>query len=98
MFPNPQDALPLPPRPSAEQYRKLAKDLVKAYRSTDPGALGAFADRWMASLWRRLGTDQDASARTAADRAAGQVEDFARRHLAGAGSLGEAEFVVARCH
>jgi ankyrin repeat protein len=30
MFPNPQDALPLPPRPSLEQYKKLAKDLVKA--------------------------------------------------------------------
>jgi hypothetical protein len=24
MFPNPQDALPLPPRPSIEQYKKLA--------------------------------------------------------------------------
>jgi hypothetical protein len=30
MFPNPQDALPLPPRPNLEQYKKLAKDLVKA--------------------------------------------------------------------
>ena len=29
MYPNPQDALPLPPRPSVEQYRKRAKDLVK---------------------------------------------------------------------
>lgn len=29
MYPNPQDALPLPPHPSVEQYRKLAKDLVK---------------------------------------------------------------------
>ncbi|HET6648266.1 MAG TPA: ankyrin repeat domain-containing protein [Pyrinomonadaceae bacterium] len=32
MFPNPQDALPLPPRPNLEQYKKLAKDLVKACR------------------------------------------------------------------
>jgi ankyrin repeat protein len=30
MFPNPQDALPFPPRPNLEQYKKLAKDLVKA--------------------------------------------------------------------
>ena len=29
MYPNPQDVLPLPPRPSVEQYKKLAKDLVK---------------------------------------------------------------------
>ena len=32
MFPNPQSALPLPPRPSLERYRKIAKDLVKACR------------------------------------------------------------------
>jgi hypothetical protein len=30
MFPNPQSALPLPPRPSIEHYRRLAKELVKA--------------------------------------------------------------------
>jgi hypothetical protein len=98
MFPNPQDALPLPPRPSVEQYRKLAKDLVKASRSADAAALGAFADRWIASLWRALGRAEDPQARRAADRAAGQVEDFARRHLATACSLGEAQFVLARSH
>ncbi|MFN2512787.1 MAG: ankyrin repeat domain-containing protein [Pyrinomonadaceae bacterium] len=32
MFPNPQDALPLPPHPNLEQYKKLAKGLVKACR------------------------------------------------------------------
>lgn len=32
MFPNPQDALPLPPHPNLEQYKKLAKELVKACR------------------------------------------------------------------
>ena len=98
MFPNPQAALPLPPRPSIEQYRKLAKDLVKAFRSADPRALAAFADRWIASLWRASGRDQDPRARRAADQAAGQIEDFARRHLAGGCSLGEAQFVVARSH
>ena len=30
MLPNPQDALPLPPRPSLERYKKLAKQLVKS--------------------------------------------------------------------
>ena len=30
MYPNPQEALPLTPRPNLEHYRKLAKDLVKA--------------------------------------------------------------------
>ena len=29
MYPNPQDALPLPTRPNLEQYKKLAKELRK---------------------------------------------------------------------
>lgn len=33
MFPNPQDACPLPPHPNLEQYKKLAKDLVKVCRA-----------------------------------------------------------------
>jgi hypothetical protein len=98
MFPNPQDALPLPPRPSAEQYRKRAEDLVEAGRSADPGALASFAGRWIASLWRFDGREPDSRARVAADRAAGGVEDFARRHLAGRCTLDEAQFVLARSH
>jgi ankyrin repeat protein len=43
---NPQDALPLPPRPSLEQYKKRAKDLVKACKSGDPAAIRAWAARW----------------------------------------------------
>ena len=35
VFPNPQDNLPLPPRPHLEQYTKLAKDLVKACKGGD---------------------------------------------------------------
>jgi hypothetical protein len=30
MYPNPQEALPLTSRPNLDQYRKLAKELVKA--------------------------------------------------------------------
>jgi len=41
MYPNPQEALPLAPRPNLEQYRKLAKDLVKACRSQDLAAVSA---------------------------------------------------------
>lgn len=43
MFPNPQDNLPLPPRPNLEQYKKLAKDLVKACKAGD---LTAWAGRF----------------------------------------------------
>jgi hypothetical protein len=98
MFPNPQDALPLPLRPSVEQYRKLAKELAEACRLTDAGALGAFVDRWIASLWRAAGADREHRARVVADQAASRVEDFARRHFSAGCSLGEAQFVLARSH
>lgn len=41
MYPNPQEALPLPPRPNLEQCKKLAKELVKA--STDGAAIREWA-------------------------------------------------------
>jgi hypothetical protein len=37
MFPNSQDALPLPRRPDLERYKKLAGDLVQACKSPDAG-------------------------------------------------------------
>jgi hypothetical protein len=43
MFPNPQSAFPLPPLPSIEHYRKLAKELLKAYKSG--GEVSEFARR-----------------------------------------------------
>jgi hypothetical protein len=45
MYPNPQDVLPLPPHPDLGQYRKRAKELVKASRAGD-GAIRAWAARW----------------------------------------------------
>src|SRR5271169_144910 len=52
MFPNPQDALPLPPSPNLEQYRKRAKDLLKASQSPDPTAIHTWATNWINSLVR----------------------------------------------
>ena len=45
MFPNPQNALPLPPRPNLENYKKLAKGLLKATKSGGQvtGPFGEFA-------------------------------------------------------
>lgn len=51
MFPNPQDALPLPSRPNLEKYRKLAKELVKACKSD---ATGAWVKRWLGSANRQV--------------------------------------------
>ncbi len=102
MFPNPQEAFPLPPRPSVERYRKLAKDLVKACKSGDSGAIGTWADRWIESLARATGRIARPHARHEMDRAAEHVEEFAARQLRRAGSppcvLADAQFVIARSH
>ena len=50
MFPNPQDALPLPPSPNIAQYKKQAKNLVRACKSGSPDALGAWARSWIEAL------------------------------------------------
>src|SRR6202161_1441815 len=50
MFPLPHDALPLPPRPYLSQYKKLAKDLLKAAQSPDPTTLHTWTAAWIASL------------------------------------------------
>src|SRR5579863_10306770 len=43
MFPHPHEALPLPERPNLENYRKIAKSLVKSAKSGDLAALSDFA-------------------------------------------------------
>src|SRR5258706_8323926 len=43
------DALPLPPRPNVEQYKKQAKELLKACKSADPQALSAWVTQWLAA-------------------------------------------------
>ncbi len=83
MFPNPQDALPLPPRPNLEHYRKLAKDLVKACQS---GSIAAWADRWMAKSLDRAATEVEEFAVKTLTRAE-------RRCV-----LADAQFVLARSH
>jgi len=100
VFPNPQDVLPLPPHPSIEQYRKLAKDLVKAHRSGEPQAIGAWADHWVQSLASTRGRTSASRVEREMDRMAGQVEDFATRTLAGreSGGLASAQFIIARAH
>jgi ankyrin repeat protein len=97
MYPNPQDALPLPSRPSLEYYRKLAKDLVKACRSGDATAIRTWTAVWLDALAARQ-EDADDPRQTA-----GQVEQFARERLWGRDSrpgcaLTDAQFVIARAH
>ena len=98
MYPNPQDVLPLPAHPDADQYRKRAKDLAKACASGRPGALHEWASRWLNDLARLAGQDEAASGRYA-ERLAGEITEFAHAKLTRAGcALSEAQFVIARAH
>ena len=103
MYPNPQQALPLPARPNVDQYRKLAKDLVKACKSDDPTAIRDWAVRWI----ENLATLQDAPRsllrnETEISAHVDPVEQFARKVLSrghtATCALTDAQFVIARAH
>src|SRR5713101_1114011 len=99
MYPNPQDALPLPSRPSVEQYKKRAKDLVKSCRSGDPAAIRVWATQWIEAI-AALQREPDARG-TEINARADQVEQFARKRLSGGDkpcALADAQFVIARAH
>jgi hypothetical protein len=106
MYPNPQEALPLPPHPDLVQYKKRAKELVRACRSGGPDAIRAWAVQWIDALTGL----QDASDRPGwwnrehIERLADRIADFARTKLLraeqqhSACSLVDAQFVIARAH
>src|SRR5690606_23263965 len=96
MYPNPQDAVPLPPRPDLEQYRKRAKVLVKAGRAGED-AIRAWASTGVETPLA-VHPDPPDFARRDAERRIGQVTDFARERLAADDSLSTAQFVIARAH
>lgn len=102
MFPAPHDALPLPPRPSLQQYRKLAKELVRAANSGDLSALAAWSKDWVDTLIRLGGLTISPHMPVRRDRWATQVEEFARHKLHSRegkpGTLAGAQFVLARVH
>jgi hypothetical protein len=108
------DALPLPPRPHLDQYRKLAKDLQRACESGEPDAIRVWAARWLETLARLLDmahkfSRADARAspapdlRHAIEREAGRI-DRRWRELAIPGDrkvecrLADAQLFVAREH
>jgi len=99
MFPNPQDALPLPRRPDLEQYRKLAKELV---RSADAGeaAVRAWATRWVTALVQQSGIVITETLPVRIDGWSKRVGDYAMRELIekGTATLAKAQFVIARSH
>jgi ankyrin repeat protein len=112
MFPNPQSALPLPPRPSLERYRKIAKDLVKACRSaSESGDLDAgpdwaeeWAADWIDALVRLSGLVPEPRLPVRIQSWIEDVAAFAQHQLSrdAAGgrtcALADAQFVIARSH
>jgi hypothetical protein len=104
MYPNPQDALPLPSRPNIEQYKKLAKDLVKSCRSGDPAAIRVWAVTWIEALAAAQPEPSALPNRTQIDAHADRVDEFARKKLSGGDkvssrcALADAQFVIARAH
>lgn len=98
------DALPLPPRPHLDQYKKLARDLQHACRSTDAGAVRAWAARWMEALFRLQNLDTTLPAqRREIDRESERIErrwqTFRKADERGSQCLlVDAQFFIAREH
>jgi ankyrin repeat protein len=97
------DALPLPPRPNLEQYKKLAKDFQQACKSSDPGAIRDWAARWAETIARLQGLDITPEVRRQMDLEAKLMEhrwrEFKKtKERAVRCLLADAQFFVARQH
>lgn len=97
MFPNPQDALPLPQRSSLEQYRKLAKELVRAARTSED-AIRDWSNRWSTALVRQSGLVISPGMPVRIHWWSKGVAQYATRELLtkGTPTLTRAQFVIAR--
>jgi ankyrin repeat protein len=106
------DALPLPPRPNLEQYKKRAKDLFKICKSGDRDALRAWVTEWIEALVKLCDLDMTLAraghrAYTPAeigcriertvDRVTKQVS-AAKQPSRGACTLAQAQLALAREH
>ncbi len=100
MFPNPQDALPLPARPNLEHYKKRAKDLVKAANAPHPAALNHFVHTWLDSLLHSTGLTITAQLPISIDRWVDELDSFLRteKQSAQVFTLARAQFIIARIH
>jgi Ankyrin repeats (3 copies) len=101
MFPNPQDAVPLPPQPNLEQYKKLAKDLVKICKTRNPRGLQDWAARWIENLARLNDWEKGDGRPVDKQRWIDGVSEFATKKLLSGErrcALTDAHFVVARSH
>src|SRR5690348_14603856 len=101
MFPNAQDALPLPRRPAVERYKTLAKDLVKACNSDDEDAIVDWAEKWVTALAKQCGVEFRRPLPVIVSRWTDQVARFVQREMSahdGRCRLADAQFMIARSH
>lgn len=99
------EALPLPSRPSVEQYRKLAKDLATAVKSGRDEAVRSFLAGWFEKLWK---TNDDVPWSAESPRYIAEYSDRLTRYFNGGWTpkdvppprrtLAHAQFVIARVH
>ncbi|MCA1573695.1 MAG: ankyrin repeat domain-containing protein [Acidobacteria bacterium] len=96
------DALPLPPRPNLEQYKKLAKDFQHACKSSEPGAIRGWAARWAENIARLQGLEITPQVQRQMDNEAERIEHrwhkFKKMNERAGCSLADAQFFVARGH
>lgn len=101
MFPNAQDALPLPRHPNVERYRSLAGDLVNACKSDDDDAIVHWAEKWVTGLAKQCGVEFRRPLPVVIARWTDQVAGFVRREISAHDNrcrLAEAQLMIARSH
>jgi hypothetical protein len=96
MFPNAQDALPLPRKTSLEAYKKLVQELVQACK-TDK--LDKWSDRWVRNLAKKSGVKFTRQLPVAVHPWTKKLAAFTRTTLADNGcNRGTAQLILARSH
>lgn len=106
------DALPLPPRPNLEHYKKRAKQLLKIFKSGDRDALRAWVADWIETLAKHHGLDvtlprggdrayTPAEIRYQIGRTVDRLSKYFNESVQtspSSGTLSRAQFVLAREH
>jgi hypothetical protein len=99
MFPNPQDVLPQPPNPNVQQYRKLAKDLVKACRTGSSDGIRDWTSGFVQHLVQLSRLEISPNLPVEVSRWIDQVTEFATKTLLQGErkcTLTTAQFIIAR--
>jgi hypothetical protein len=97
------EAFPLPPRPNLEQYKKLAKDLQYACKSSNPGVVRNWAARWAESIARLQSPVITPEIRKQIDLGTEQIEQRWHKFKKVDGgatrcTLADSQFFMARAH